>query len=55
MAAEGLGGRHMELLKVLYELGMNDPDSVADMDKAAQRVGLPFTLSEGFDSYRGEY
>jgi hypothetical protein len=23
MAAEGLGGRHMELLKVLHELGMN--------------------------------
>ena len=29
MAAEELGGRHMELLKVLHELGMNDPDGVA--------------------------
>jgi hypothetical protein len=39
MAGEGLGRRHMELPKVLHELGMNDPDGVADMDKAAQRVG----------------
>jgi hypothetical protein len=39
MAGEGLGGRHMELPKVPHELGVNDPDGVAGMDKAAQRVG----------------
>jgi hypothetical protein len=46
MAAEELGGRHMELLKVLHELGTNDPDGLADMDKAAQRVGLNTVVKE---------
>jgi hypothetical protein len=46
MAAEELGGRHMELLKVLHELVANDPDGLADMDKAAQRVGLNTVVKE---------
>jgi hypothetical protein len=46
MAAEELGGRHMELLKVLHELGTNDPDGLADMHKAAQRVGLNTVVKE---------
>jgi len=40
MAAEKLDKRHMELLKVVHELAANDPDGVADMDKAAQRLGM---------------
>jgi hypothetical protein len=40
MAAEELSGRHMELLKVLHEVAANNPDGVADMDKAAQWVGF---------------
>jgi hypothetical protein len=40
MAAEGLGVRDMDLLKVLHELAANDPDGVADMDKAAQKLGM---------------
>ena len=40
MAAEELSGRHMELLKVLHEVGANNPDGVADMDRVAQEVGL---------------
>jgi hypothetical protein len=40
MAAEELGAREMELLKVLQELVANDPDGVADMDKAAQKLGM---------------
>ena len=40
MAAEEIGGRHLELLSVLDELARSDPDGVADMDKAAQRMGL---------------
>jgi hypothetical protein len=40
MAAEGLGARDMDLLKVLHELAANDPDGVADMDKAAQKLGM---------------
>jgi hypothetical protein len=46
MAAEELGGRHMELLKVLHELVANDPDGLADMHKAAQRVGLNTVVKE---------
>jgi hypothetical protein len=46
MAAEELGGRHMELLKVLHELTTNDPDGLADMDKAAQWVGLNTVVKE---------
>jgi hypothetical protein len=40
MAADELDGRHMEMLKVLNELAENDPDGVADMDKAAQKLGM---------------
>lgn len=40
MAAEKLDKRHMELLKVVHELAANDPDGVADMDKAAQKLGM---------------
>jgi hypothetical protein len=40
MAAEGIGERHLQLLKVLDELAQSDPDGVADMDKAAQKMGL---------------
>jgi hypothetical protein len=38
MAAEEIGERHLELLGVLDELTKSDPDGVADMDKAAQRI-----------------
>jgi hypothetical protein len=40
MAADEIGERHLELLEVLNELAQNDPDGVAHMDKAAQRIGL---------------
>jgi len=40
MAAEELGGRHMELLRVLHEVGANNPDGVADMDRVAHEVGF---------------
>jgi hypothetical protein len=40
MAAGEIGERHLELLRVLNELAHNDPDGVAHMDKAAQRIGL---------------
>jgi DNA-binding MarR family transcriptional regulator len=48
MAAEELGGRHMELLRVLHEVGANNPDGVADMDRVAQRLGLD-TVARGED------
>jgi hypothetical protein len=40
VAADEIGERHLELLEVLNELAQNDPDGVAHMDKAAQRIGL---------------
>ena len=40
MAAEEIGERHLELLRVLDELARSDPDGLADMDRAAQRMGL---------------
>ena len=40
MAADDTGERQLELLGVLDELARNDPDGVAHMDKAAQRIGL---------------
>ena len=40
MTAEELDARDLELLKVLHELAANDPDGVADMDKAAQKLGM---------------
>jgi hypothetical protein len=40
MADVELDKRDMELLKVLHELAANDPDGVADMDKAAQKLGM---------------
>jgi hypothetical protein len=35
-----VGERHLELLRVLDELASEDPDGVAHMHEAAQRVGL---------------
>ena len=46
MAAEEIGERHMELLGVLNELAGGDPDGVAHMDKAAQRIGLDTVAME---------
>jgi hypothetical protein len=40
MAADEIGERHLELLRVLDELVTNDPDGVASMDRAAQMIGL---------------
>ena len=40
MADVELDKQDMELLKVLHELAANDPDGVADMDKAAQKLGM---------------
>lgn len=40
MAPEQIGERHLKLLEVLSELADGDADGVADMDKAAQKVGL---------------
>jgi hypothetical protein len=52
MAAEEIGERHLELLRVLDELARSDPDGVADMDKAAQRMGLD---TVGKESDREEF
>jgi hypothetical protein len=41
-----VGERHLELLRVLNELASEDPDGVAHMHEAAQRVGLD-TVNEG--------
>jgi hypothetical protein len=46
MAAEEIGERHMELLGVLNELAGGDPDGVAHMNKAAQRIGLDTVARE---------
>jgi DNA-binding MarR family transcriptional regulator len=46
MAAEEIGERHLELLGVLSELANDDPDGVAHMDKAAQRIGLDTVARE---------
>ena len=46
MAAEEIGERHLELLGVLRELADDDPDGVAHMDKAAQRIGLDTVARE---------
>ncbi len=46
MAADDTGERHLELLVVLDELARNDPDGVAHMDKAAQRIGLDTVTKE---------
>ena len=46
--ADEIGERHLELLGVLNELAQNDPDGVAHMDKAAQRIGLD-TVSRATD------
>ena len=46
MAADNTGERHLELLAVLDELARNDPDGVAHMDKAAQRIGLDTVARE---------
>jgi hypothetical protein len=52
VGAEEIGGRHLELLRVLDELAGSDPDGVADMDKAAQRMGLD---TVGKESDREEF
>ena len=41
MAAEEIGERHLELLRVLSELANDDP-----MDRAAQRIGLDTVTRE---------
>jgi hypothetical protein len=46
MAADEIGERHLELLGVLNELAHNDPDGVASMDLAAQRIGLDTVVRE---------
>jgi hypothetical protein len=46
MAADEIGERHLELLGVLNELAKDDPDGVAHMDKAAQRMGLDTVTRE---------
>ena len=46
MAADEIGERHLELLGVLSELANDDPDGVAHMDKAAQRIGLDTVARE---------
>jgi hypothetical protein len=46
MAAEEIGERHLELLRVLSELANDDPDGVAHMDRAAQRIGLDTVARE---------
>jgi DNA-binding MarR family transcriptional regulator len=52
MAAEEIGERHRELLRVLDELARSDPDGLADMDRAAQRMGLD---TVGKESDRAEF
>jgi hypothetical protein len=52
MAAEEIGERHLELLRVLDELARSDPDGLADMDRAAQRMGLD---TVGKESDRAEF
>jgi hypothetical protein len=52
VAAEEIGERHLELLRVLDELTRSDPDGVADMDKAAQQMGLD---TIGKESDRAEF
>jgi hypothetical protein len=46
LAADDTGERQLELLGVLDELARNDPDGVAHMDKAAQRIGLDTVTKE---------
>jgi len=46
VVADEIGERHLELLRVLNELASNDPDGVAHMDKAAQRIDLNTVTSE---------
>jgi len=52
MAAEEIGERQLELLRVLDELARSDPDGLADMDRAAQRMGLD---TVGKESDRAEF
>ena len=52
MATEEIGERHLELLRVLDELARSDPDDLADMDRAAQRMGLD---TVGKESDRAEF
>lgn len=44
--ADKAGERHLELLEALEELAKEDPDGVAHMHEAAQRVGLD-SVGEG--------
>jgi hypothetical protein len=46
MAADEIGERHLELLRVLDELASNDPDGVASTDRAAQLFGLDTVTRE---------
>jgi hypothetical protein len=40
MAAEEIGERHLELLRVIADLARNDPAALAQMYRAAQRMNL---------------
>ena len=50
--ADKAGERHLELLEALEELAKEDPDGVAHMHEAAQRVGLD---SVGVGAAREEF
>jgi hypothetical protein len=50
--AEKVGERHLELLGAIEELANEDPDGVAHMHEAAQRVGLD---SVGEEAAREEF
>ncbi len=40
MTGENISEEHLKLLRVLEELTSNDPDGVAQMKKATERIGL---------------
>lgn len=40
MTGENISEEHLKLLRVLEELTSNDPDGVAQINKAAERIGL---------------
>jgi hypothetical protein len=50
--ADKVGERHLELLGAIEELANKDPDGVAHMHEAAQRVGLE---SVGEEAAREEF
>jgi hypothetical protein len=50
--ADKVGERHLELLGAIEELANEDPDGIAHMHEAAQRVGLD---SVGEEAAREEF